>query len=96
MGLFTLYEFISWRRGCDLSITSWAGWIAQSVQWLSNGLDGRGSTPGMGRDSSLHHRVQTGSGAYPASYTIVTVVSLCGGKAAGAWNWPLTSMWCRG
>jgi len=32
----------------------------------------------------LHHRVQNGSGAHPASYPM--------GKAAGAWSWPLTSI----
>jgi hypothetical protein len=40
---------------------------------------------------SLHHRVQTGSGAHPASYPVVTKGSFPGGKAAGAWSWPLTS-----
>jgi len=34
-----------------------------------------------------HHCVQTGSGSYPATYPIGT-----GGKAAGAWSWPFTSI----
>jgi hypothetical protein len=33
---------------------------------------------------SLHHRVQTGSGAHPASYPMGTRGSFLGGKAAGA------------
>jgi len=33
---------------------------------------------------SLHHHVQTGSGAYPASYLIGTRGSFAGGKEAGA------------
>jgi hypothetical protein len=33
---------------------------------------------------SLHHSVQTGSGAHPASYTMGTSGSFSGGKAAGA------------
>jgi hypothetical protein len=33
---------------------------------------------------SLHHRVQNGSGAHPASYPIGTRCSFPGGKAAGA------------
>jgi hypothetical protein len=33
---------------------------------------------------SLHHRVQNGSGAYPASYPMGTKGSFPGGKAAGA------------
>jgi len=37
---------------------------------------------------SPYHRVQTGSGAHPASYTIGTRGSFPGGKAAGAWSWP--------
>jgi hypothetical protein len=33
---------------------------------------------------SLHHRVQTGSGAHPASYPMGTGISFPGGKAAEA------------
>jgi len=47
---------------------------AQSVQWLEYGRDSGGSILGRGRDLSLRHRVQTGSGAHPASYTMGTVV----------------------
>jgi len=48
-------------------------------------MDDRGSTPGMGIDriSSLRHRVQTGSGAHPASYSTGTGDSLTGNKATG-------------
>jgi len=45
---------------------------------------------------SLHHRVQTGSGAHPTSNPMGTTVSFPGDKAAGAWSWPLTSIYCRG
>jgi hypothetical protein len=41
---------------------------------------------------SLHHHVQNGSGAHPASYPMGTRGSFFGGKAAGAWSWPLTSI----
>jgi hypothetical protein len=41
---------------------------------------------------SLHHRIQNGSGAHPASYTMGTRGSFPGGKAAGAWSWPLASI----
>jgi hypothetical protein len=49
------------------------------------GLDDRGFrfTAGAG-NSSLHHRVQTGSGAHPASYPMGTRGSFPMGKAAGA------------
>jgi hypothetical protein len=39
---------------------------------------------------SLLHRVQTGSGTHPASYSVGIEGSFLAGKAAGAWNWLLT------
>jgi hypothetical protein len=41
---------------------------------------------------SLHHHVQNGSGAHPASYRWVAGALSLGVKAAGAWSWPLTSI----
>jgi hypothetical protein len=35
--------------------------------------------------------LQTGSGAYPASYPMGTGGFFPRGKAAGVWNWPLAS-----
>jgi hypothetical protein len=35
-------------------------------------------------------------GSHPASYPVGTGGSLPGGKASGAWNWPLTSIQYRG
>jgi hypothetical protein len=43
-----------------------------------------GSSPGRAGNFSLHHRVQTGSRAHPASYSMGTRGSISGGKAAGA------------
>jgi hypothetical protein len=48
---------------------------------------------------SLHHRVQTGSGAHPASYPLDTAGSFPGGKAASAWSYTSTPQyvlmtWC--
>jgi hypothetical protein len=54
---------------------------------LGYGLDERGSRvrfPAGAGDSSLHHGVQNGSGAHPASYPMGTRGSFPGGKAAGA------------
>jgi len=51
------------------------------------GLDDRGSRvrfPAEAGNFSLHHRVQNGSGAHPASYLMGTGGSFPGGKAAGA------------
>jgi hypothetical protein len=47
------------------------------------------------RNFSLHHRVQNSSGAHSASYPMRTRGSFTGGKAAGAWRWPITSIECR-
>jgi hypothetical protein len=66
---------------------------------LGYGLDDRGSRvrflAGAG-NFSLHHRVQNVSGAHPASYPGGTTGSFPGGKTAGTWRWPLTSIYCRG
>jgi hypothetical protein len=54
---------------------------------LGYGLDDRCSRvrfPEGAGNFSLHHRVQTGSGAYPASYPMGTTGSFPGGKADGA------------
>jgi hypothetical protein len=45
-----------------------------------------------GEEKFSLHRVQTGSGAHPASYPVGTGTCFTGGKAAGAWSWPLTSV----
>jgi hypothetical protein len=50
-------------------------------------LDIRGSRvrfPTGAGNFSLHHRVQNGSGAHPASYPVDARGSFPGGKAAGA------------
>jgi hypothetical protein len=39
-----------------------------------------------------YFRVQTGSGSHPASCPMDTWGPFPGGKAAGAWNWPLISI----
>jgi hypothetical protein len=45
----------------------------------------------VGQEFSPPHVVQTGSGVHPTSYPMRTGGSFPGGKAAGVWNWPLTS-----
>jgi hypothetical protein len=62
---------------------------------LGYGLDDWGCRvrfPEGAGNFSLHHRIQNGCGARPASYPIGTRGSFPGGKAAGAWSWPLTSI----
>jgi hypothetical protein len=54
---------------------------------LGHGLDDRGSRvrfPAVAGNFSLHHRVQNGSGAHPASYPMFTRDCFYGIKAAGA------------
>jgi hypothetical protein len=54
---------------------------------LGYGLDDQGSRvrfPAGVENFALHHRVQNGSGAHPASYPMGTRGSFLGGKAAGA------------
>jgi hypothetical protein len=62
---------------------------------LGYGLDDRGSRvqlPAGAKTFSLHHRIQNGSWSHPASYPMGTRSYYPGDKAAGAWNWPLTSI----
>jgi len=40
----------------------------------------------------MFYLIQNGSGAHPSSCTMGTEGSFPGGKAAGAWIWPLTSI----
>jgi hypothetical protein len=54
---------------------------------LGYGLDDRGSRvrfPAGAGNFSLHHRLQNGSGAHPASYPMGTGGSFPGSKAVGA------------
>jgi hypothetical protein len=54
---------------------------------LGYGLDNRGSRirfPAEVGNFSLHHRVQNGSGAHPASHPMYTRGSFLGGKVADA------------
>jgi hypothetical protein len=53
---------------------------------LGYGLDDRGSIPSWGNDGifSLHHHVETDSGAHSVSHPIGTGDSFPGSKAVGA------------
>jgi len=75
-------------------ITMLGAAIAQSLWRLGYGLDDRGSVLCRSNDGnfSLCHCVQTDSGAHPASYLVDTGGCYPRGKAASAWNWPLTSI----
>jgi hypothetical protein len=74
------------------SITSLGSWkvILSFIQLgmaLGYGLDDRGSRvrfPAGAGNFSLHHVVQNGPGAHPASYPMGSRGSFPGGKVAGA------------
>jgi hypothetical protein len=66
---------------------------------LDYGLDDWGSrvrSPAGARKFSLYYCDQNGSGDHPASYPMGTRGFFPGGKAAGAWSWPLASVYCQG
>jgi hypothetical protein len=72
------------------------------AQWYSIGLRagwlGVWVLAGAG-NFSLHHHIQTSSGAHPASYPMGTKGSFPRGKAAGAWSYTSTPQcafmaWC--
>jgi hypothetical protein len=58
-------------------------------------LNDRNSIPGRGRNFSLHHRVQTGSGAHPAGLSSGYWGSYPWDKAVSVWR-PFISIKCRG
>jgi hypothetical protein len=66
--------------------------IDQSAYWWTKVWTAEVRFPVGARYFSLLHSVQTGSGAHPASYPMGTGFSFSGGKAAGKWSRPLTSI----
>jgi hypothetical protein len=48
------------------------------------------------QEFSLLDSVQTGPGAHPAPCPLGIGGNFPGGKAVGAWSWPLTSIYCWG
>jgi hypothetical protein len=71
-------------------------WIAQRYSARLRARWSRFRIPAGTGNISPHHRVQNGSGAHLASYSMGTSGSFPGGKTAGACNWPLTPIYCRG
>jgi hypothetical protein len=66
-----------------------AEWLSRYSEWLRAGRQrGRSSSPGRGKNF-LHSF--TPVVAHPVSYPIGTGGLFPGGKAIGAWSWPLTS-----
>jgi hypothetical protein len=77
-----------------LLLLLWGARTAQSVYQLDYGLDDRGAEvrfPVKVKYFALLRNVQTSSRTHTAPYTMVS-----GHIAAGAWSWPLTSIYCRG
>jgi hypothetical protein len=66
------------------SIWNHGNWDSSVVQrYATSWMIGVRVPAGTG-NFSLHHRVQTGSGAHPSSYAMCTRGSFPGSKAAGA------------
>jgi hypothetical protein len=90
-------SYVSWFYTFQVSnviinfvrLVPWLLLGAGTAQWYSAGLLAGWSgvlVLAGARNFSLHHRVQTGSGAHPASYPMGTRGSFPGDKAAGAWS----------
>jgi hypothetical protein len=93
--VFHVHIFSSADLTLQTDNTKGSAVITQSVQRLRHGLDDWGSrvrVPEEAGNFFLHHRIQNGSGAHTASYPMGTGGAFPGGKAAGAWSWPLTSI----
>jgi hypothetical protein len=91
-----LFIFGNWSTVQEYIRENLEAWIAQ---WYNAGLWVGWSgvrVPAGNGNFSPQHRVQNGSGIHPASYPRGTKVSFPGGKVAGAWSWPFTSIQCRG
>jgi hypothetical protein len=82
-----LFLYVGVKFGVSKGRTYIEDAIAQAAYWTI----GVRFPPGAGK-FSLHHRVQNGSGAYPASYPVSNKSSFPEGNAAGAWSWPLVSI----
>jgi hypothetical protein len=66
------------------------GWMRRATGWTAGVW-----FPVGARHFSLFHSVQTDCKARPDSYLMGARGTFLGGKAAGAWSWPLTSIQCR-
>jgi hypothetical protein len=82
-------SFFTYACSCGKSRNSSVGIVAD--YGMDDRMIGVRIPTGAG-NFSFHHRIQTGTGAHPASYSVGTRVSFLGGTAAGAWSWPLTSV----
>jgi len=63
--------------------------------WTFSFQNNRDSIPGRVTNFYLWHHLQTGCRTHPATLLVGTDISFSGGKAAGAWSWSLTSLYCR-
>jgi hypothetical protein len=74
---FTFIKILNLLKNLDSSVSTATGYGLDD--WM---IEVR--FPAGAGNFSPHHRVQTGSGAHPASYPMGTTGSFPGGKAAGA------------
>jgi hypothetical protein len=87
---------VQYTRHCSSVLLNFIGRIfikePRRAQWYSTGLQAGWSVFQVlaGSGNSLHHHIQAGSGAHPASYPMGTRGSFPGDKASRVWSWPLT------
>jgi hypothetical protein len=88
INIWTLAFFFQYHNTCLHESRDTAVGIATGYK-----LDTKGSQfeSRWRQEFSLLHVVQTGYGVHPTSYPMGNGGSFPWGKAAGAWNWPLTS-----
>jgi len=75
-------------------MSAYRGSSVTTVARLRTGRPGFNCRKGQWWDVSLRHRVQTCSGAHPASYPMGTAGSFSSGKAAGAWSYTIPQYVC--
>jgi hypothetical protein len=93
---FTSWQFIRRSYGHHIKRYVMCRECATDAVCIATMLRAGGSIPGRGKIfSSIPWRLNR-LWCHPASKIMVTGGSFTGGKAAGAWNWPLTSISCVG
>ena len=85
--LYCLYNLSIWS--CLFYLVGEPGQLGQYSDFVTSGLSGVRFP--AGKEIFFLQNLYIGSGVYPASYLRATRSSFFGGKAAGAWCWPLLS-----
>jgi hypothetical protein len=94
-----IFQDVPLFHGCFLTLLSHEGelgYLSRYSDWLRAGWQrGQEIESLESQKFLLLHIIQTGCGVHITSCKMGTG-ALSGGKATGAWSWPLTSNCCRG